>query len=43
MLPVRLLCPQQQTFERQCPLIDEFRLLYLQEQTFLVASLKFRC
>ncbi len=42
MSPVRLLCPQQQTFERQCPLIDEFCLLHLQEQTFLVVSPKVR-
>ncbi len=42
MLPVRLLCPQQQTFERQCPLFDPFRPLHPQEQTFLVVSPKVR-
>ncbi len=36
--PVRPLCPQQQTFERRCPLPRRFRLLHLQEQTFQVAS-----
>ncbi len=33
--PERLLLPQKPTFEGQCPLIDEFRLLHHQEQTFL--------
>ena len=35
MLPVRPLCPQQQTFVGQCPLFDLFRLLHPQVRTFM--------
>jgi hypothetical protein len=36
MSPSRLVYPGQQTFEQESPLSHRFRLLHLQEQTFLV-------
>ena len=42
MLPVRLLCPQQPTFQPASPLWLQFRPLHLQERTFLLASLEVR-
>ncbi len=42
MSPVCPLYSRKPTFEGQCPLSHRFRLLYLQEQTFLVVSPKVR-
>ncbi len=40
--PKSPLLPRKPTFEGQCPLSHRFRLLYLQEQTFLAVSPKVR-
>ncbi len=40
--PERPLLPRKPTFEGQRPLSHRFRLLYTQEQTFLVVSPKVR-
>ena len=41
-MPVHPLCPQQRTFGQRCPLSHQFRLLYLQEQTFSWPALDFK-